>query len=423
MARIRLTNAIADRAAPRAVDLLLRDSIVPGLILKVTPKGCKSFLLSYTTLGGRRRKPAIGRFGELTVERARVIAQEWLFEVRRGGDPADNRHERRHAATMKELCDRFITDYSMPKNTPRTIRKNQDQIRRYILPALGRMKARDVRRADIADLVASMKHAPTTANRVLCCLRKMFNMAEVWGYRDDFTNPSRHVPTYPEKGETRCITDDELVRIFDHLERAEREGLEYPAILLAVRLQFGFAARMSEILELRWDWVDFSRRRVAWPASKTGAISKPISSDVLMILAEARARQHAEGLDSPFVCPSLRDPTKPLPVTSYHYGWARILREAGVPHVGTHGIRHRAATDIANSGVPLKVGMQLTAHKTVSQFMRYVHPEDELVHAAAEHVARQRSIIIESIPRDPFHSARQPHRHARLPAPIGRDAS
>ena len=36
-----------------------------------------------------------------------------------------------------------------------------------------------------------------------------------------------------------------------------------------------------------------------------------------------------------------------------------------------------AATDIANSGVPVKVGMALTAHKTVTMFMRYVHTEDD----------------------------------------------
>jgi integrase len=53
---------------------------------------------------------------------------------------------------------------------------------------------------------------------------------------------------------------------------------------------------------------------------------------------------------------------------TYHTGWSRILERAGVPHVGTHGIRHRAATDIANSGVPVKVGMALTAHKTVQMF-------------------------------------------------------
>ena len=41
---------------------------------------------------------------------------------------------------------------------------------------------------------------------------------------------------------------------------------------------------------------------------------------------------------------------------------AARLKAAGATHVGTHGIRHRSATDIANSGIPVKVGMALTAH-------------------------------------------------------------
>jgi hypothetical protein len=65
-----------------------------------------------------------------------------------------------------------------------------------------------------------------------------------------------------------------------------------------------------------------------------------------------------------------------------------------VPHVGTHGIRHRATTEIANSGVPVKVGMQLTAQKTVTQFMRYVHIEDDPVRAAAETVAPRRLVVL-----------------------------
>ena len=61
-----------------------------------------------------------------------------------------------------------------------------------------------------------------------------------------------------------------------------------------------------------------------------------------------------------------------------------MLKAAGVPHVGTHGIRHRSTTDIANSGVPTKVGMKLTGHKTVAMFMHYVHTEDKPVRDAAE---------------------------------------
>jgi len=97
---------------------------------------------------------------------------------------------------------------------------------------------------------------------------------------------------------------------------------------------------------------------------------------------------------SPYVCPSIFDPDRPMPKHTYYKGWRRILGRAGLPHIGTHGIRHRSATDIANSGIPVKVGMALTAHKTVTMFMRYVHTEDDPVRAAADAVAFRRQGLI-----------------------------
>jgi Arm DNA-binding domain len=41
-------------------------------------------MVQYRTNAGERRKPAIGGFGELTVEQARSIAQDWLADVRKG---------------------------------------------------------------------------------------------------------------------------------------------------------------------------------------------------------------------------------------------------------------------------------------------------------------------------------------------------
>src|SRR5690606_36217583 len=120
-----------------------------------------------------------------------------------------------------------------------------------------------------------------------------------------------------------------------------------------------FAARMSEIVELEWSWIDFDNSRVVWPDSKTGGMSKPMSDEALRLFETAPRLE-----SSPFVCPSIFDPEKPMSSYTYYQGWKRILKRAGLPHVGTHGIRHRSATDIANSGVPVKVGMALTAHKT-----------------------------------------------------------
>ena len=378
MPKIKLTKTAVDVAQPNTTAYELRDTIVPGFLLKVAPTGRKTFMVAYVANNGQRRKPALGQFGELTVEQARTIAQDWLADVRKGNDPSAERSAARQASTVTELFDRFITDYSETRNKPSTVESNRGYGKLYIVPHLGHMKVPDVTRADIANFMKKMSKTPTIANRVLSTVRKMFNMAEVWAMRPDGSNPCRHIPKFPERGKTRLINDAELKRLFDYLNKAEAEGLEHPFILLAIRLQFEFAARMSEILQLKWSWVDLNNRRVEWPDSKTGGMSKPA----------ARLFETAPRLEvSPFVCPSIFAPNLPMSKHTYYQGWKRILERAGLPHIGTHGIRHRSATDIANSGIPVKVGMALTAHKTVTMFMCYVHTEDDPVRAAAEAVA------------------------------------
>ncbi|MGD9883137.1 MAG: tyrosine-type recombinase/integrase [Reyranella sp.] len=389
MPRLKLTKTVVDSAQPKKEPYELRDAAIPGFLLKVTPTGRKVFMVAYVANNGQRRKPAIGRFGEVTVEQARAIAQDWLADVRKGKDPSAEKSFARRAPTVKELFERFITDYSEPRNKPSTVEANRGYGRLYIIPHLGQTKVSDVTRADISGLMKKMSTFPTNANRVLSAVRKMFNMAEVWGMRADGSNPCRHVPKFPERGKTRLITDAELKRLYAYLLKAEAEGLEHPFILLAVRLQFEFAARMSEILKLEWAWVDLDNRRVEWPDSKTGGMSKPMSAEAIRLLATAPRLEN-----SSYVCPSIFDPLQPMSKHTYYKGWRRILGRAGLPHIGTHGIRHRSATDIANSGIPVKVGMALTAHKTVTMFMRYVHTEDDPVRAAADAVAFRRLGLI-----------------------------
>ncbi|AWN17946.1 putative integrase [Salinisphaera sp. LB1] len=372
MAKIKLTKSVVDAAQAQTCDVELRDTIVPGFLCKITPTCRKVFMLEYRTNSGVRRKPALGQFGELTVEQARSLAQDWLAEVRRGGDPGHDKAEARKAPTVKELCSRFMEDHSKLHNKPSTQKGYQYQIDRFIVPAFGSKKTHEVTRQDITALMKRLEKSPTQANHVLACVRKMFNLAELWAYRPDGSNPCRHVPKYPEKGSTRLITDEQMIKLFAYLDKAEAEGLEHPTYLLAIRLQFEFAARMSEILLLQWDWIDLSNGRVVWPDSKTGDISKPLSAEARRLLENAPRFG-----ESPFVCPATRNHNKPLSPHVYYDAWRRILDHAGVPRIGTHGIRHRSATDVANSGIPVKVGMALTAHKTAAMFMRYVHTEDD----------------------------------------------
>jgi integrase len=92
-------------------------------------------------------------------------------------------------------------------------------------------------------------------------------------------------PRYPERKRTRLIKNRELEKLFAYLDQADAEGLEHPSFTFGIRLQFAFAARMSEIITMRWDWIDLDERRVVWPDSKTGGISKPLTEEALELLA------------------------------------------------------------------------------------------------------------------------------------------
>lgn len=182
MAKIKLTKSAVDAAQPQDKAIELRDTVVPGFLCKITPAGRKVFMLQYRTNAGERRKPALGQYGELTVDQARTMAQEWLAEVRKGGDPSAAKNAARKAPTMKEFCYTFMEDYSKQRNKPSTQRGYQGVIDRCIIPIMGRMKVQDVKRPDVAALMKKLAYKQAEANRTFGVLRKMFNLAEVWGY-------------------------------------------------------------------------------------------------------------------------------------------------------------------------------------------------------------------------------------------------
>lgn len=118
MPSIKLTKTAVETAKPERRDYELRDTVIPGFLCKVTPAGRKVFMLTYRTPKGERRKPSLGTFGQLTVEQARKIAQDHLAAVRGGADPSQERQAARGARTVKDLTERFITEYVLVRNKP-----------------------------------------------------------------------------------------------------------------------------------------------------------------------------------------------------------------------------------------------------------------------------------------------------------------
>ena len=95
MARIKLTKSAVDAAKPQAQAIELRTPWCPASCAR-SPRPAARCSCSST---GRTPASAASRpdqYGELTVEQARVMAQEWLAEVRRGGDPSAAKAAARH---------------------------------------------------------------------------------------------------------------------------------------------------------------------------------------------------------------------------------------------------------------------------------------------------------------------------------------
>ena len=188
MAKIKLTKSAVDAAEVTGKDYELRDTVVPGFLCKITAHGRKVFMLQYRTNWGDRRKPKIGQFGELTVEQARSIAQDWLADVRKGNDPSAAQQAARMAPTVKELCEQFIEEYRSRATSPGRFRLT-GYVDRYIVPASNSKRLMCAIARDGAD--ADLARIAVTANRVLACLRKMSTWLKC-GLSADGSNPCRH---------------------------------------------------------------------------------------------------------------------------------------------------------------------------------------------------------------------------------------
>jgi integrase len=387
MPTVKLTKKLIELYAVPTRPIELYDSERRGLICKITPTGNRIFLVGYRSADGTKRKPRIGVFGQITLDQAREAAGKLLAKVSLGEDPSRDRRSSRAGLTVTALCDRFLTAYAEQHSKPSYLKQQKRMLETRIKPVLGTTKVSAVIRHDVMDIHHKLRATPYEANRVLALLSVVFKQAELWGMRTEGSNPCRLVKKYKEKRRERLLSDAEVAAIFKALKIAERDEVELSGALLAIRLLFATACRASEITGLRWAFVDQARAEIVWPDSKTGSFKKPLTEEIRTLLEAAPKSDGAA-----HVCIGSRADGC-LTHSMLAKTWERILGQAGVSSCGLHAIRHRVATDIANSGASIQDGMRLTGHKAVQTYARYLHAEDDRVREAAESVSIRRQSI------------------------------
>jgi integrase len=196
-----------------------------------------------------------------------------------------------------------------------------------------------------------------TINRDFAALKRAFNLA----YRSTPRKVS-HVPTFPHL--------DEAAPRRGFIEQAQYDVLAKHAkslwlrAFLAVAYSFGF--RKGELLGLRVRQVDLASRTITLDPGETKN-GEPrevhMTQDVYELLKACVVGKERD--DFVFT----RENGKP--VLDFREAWEKLITAAGLPGLLVHDLRRSAVRNMVRKGVPERVAMAISGHKTRTVFERY----------------------------------------------------
>ncbi len=273
-----------------------------------------------------------------------------------------------------ELAQDMVNDYKV--NGKKTLKDLEMRLRRHLLPFFGHHRASNVTTSSVRRFVNLRQEQGATnveINRELTALKRAFNLGIQAGKL--MTKP--YVPMLKENNvRTGFFERDQFESVRHHLPEQLRA---------LVTFFYVTGWRLSEVFTLRWHQVDFEAGRVYLEPGTTkndeGRIF-PFTDDLRNALeVQRRYTDEIQGAQDR-ICPWVfhREGKR---VKSIRKAWATACRKAGVPGRIPHDFRRTAVRNLVRAGVPERVAMQMTGHKTRSVFERYnIVSEGDLEEAA-----------------------------------------
>jgi integrase len=398
--RGKITKRSVDQLSPTDhAEVVLWDDELRGFGLRARRGGAKTYILHYRVGAGRRgelRKLTIGRHGSpWTPHTARVEAKRIQGLVAAGEDPAHTKSSERRAMTMAELCDLYLVEGSAHKK-PSTLKADRARMLHHVKPLLGRKAVHKITRAEIERMMVEVKEGTTAtsvakdasrpagslptggrgvAAQCVALVSTLLSFAVTRGLRTD--NPAKGIKKPAVRKMERFLSHEEISRLATALEKETLTSQNpYPSAAILLLLLTG--ARRGEIVGLQWQNVDFERRCLRLPDSKSGAKviylnepaiaiirSLPRLSDNLYVIAGRSPGAALLGLDKI---------------------WNRIRTGAGLRDVRLHDLRHSFASMAVGDGLGLPIVGALLGHKHATTTARYAHLAADPLRAANEKI-------------------------------------
>jgi integrase len=384
MGRRIIQATIAKLTPPKRGNRIEWDGEIPGLGLRITAGGARSFVLDYR-IHGRKRRFTIGRYPEWTATAARDRALELRRGIREGIDPLEAREQDRAEPTMNELATAYM-DYALVHKRPGSVRNDKGILANIVLPRLGSLRLTAITRQDIERLHAELRPTKYHANRLLALLSKMFNLAieRKWVA----ANPVKGISRFREHRRERWLSAEEMQRFIEALDSYHDQSAAD-----ALRLLLLTGSREQEALSADWSQFDLTRGVWTKPAHATKEKRTehvPLSAPALELLRRMNSRNTTSplfrGKNGPRV--TIRKP------------FIAICRAAGLcdeytikgkrgrpltryrPTLRIHDLRHSFGSHLVSSGVSLEIVGKLLGHTQAATTKRYAHLQDEALRDA-----------------------------------------
>jgi integrase len=325
------------------------DTELRGFGLKVTNKGKRVFVVQKRPHKGAKtlKRYTIGVYPSVSPDVARTAAKAILGKITLGLPSSPVLGQR--GASFKEEIEKYYREHVLTKLKSTTQRDMRHMIDKHILPAFGSMSLGDVDHASVRVFHTTLgsKH-PYRANRVLALLSKFFKWQTLSG-----VNPCQGIEKFREKKRNRLMTPEE----FQTLLSSE---LPPPLRLLALT-----GLRKSEVLGLRWEYLDLQRQLIQLPDSKTGGRTVYLNHSSVELLQGLGVQPQG------WVFPGQRGSSGHL--IGLQRMWKKCLRDVGLSDdIRIHDLRHHYAS-VAARELPLPLVMSLLGHREVRTTMGYVH--------------------------------------------------
>lgn len=289
--------------------------------------------------------------------------------------------------TMKELIEQRYVPWATANK--RSVRIDRSRLK-PILAFFGKRRIGDITPFLIEQFKMERKNAPAVwltkagerrekprsvgaVNRELRLLSRVLRLAVDCGEMTE--NPCRKVSIF--KGEhhrTRYLSPDEEGRLMAALENGRT--LLREMVILAIHT----GLRVSEILKLKLEHVDFHRDVLYITATKTDEDREvPLNDVTRRLLTQLVAGARDQGNEYVFTNP--RSGARYITVRT---AWRKACKRAGISDLRFHDLRHTFGTRAADAGVPLNAIRDVMGHKSTAMTERYAHATDEGKRKAVE---------------------------------------